>query len=478
MANVLEQIVANKQQELLVKKKSLPLNQFKQSLQLNTNSFYDALAANGTSYIFECKKASPSKGLIRENFDLDEITKAYVKEAACFSVLTDEKYFQGKFEYLEYVSKKVSQPCINKDFFIDEYQVYLARHLGASAILLMLSVLDDTQYKNLAELAHSYNMDVLTEVSNLEETHRALELGANIVGINNRNLRDLSTDLATTEKLAPIIKHDPRFKGVIISESGIYTHADILRLSPLVDGFLVGSALMAKADLDLAISQLVYGSIKICGITSQAQANLVAQYPISHLGLIFAPNSKRYVCLETALEITQHSSLSFVGVFVDQPLQLVAEYAHKLSLSAVQLHGHESGEYLQNLKPLLPNGCEVWKVLAVEQTIDRNSISQDSLLDDLSALQSLVESKVIARILVDCKVGSQLGGTGQTFDWQRLNIIEDKSILVLAGGLSAQNIQQASALNVGMLDVNSGVETAPGIKSAELLDEIFGLLRA
>lgn len=472
MANVLEQIVADKREELKIKKAVLPLSQFKDSLSKSTNSFFDALAAPGTSYIFECKKASPSKGLIRENFDLDEITHAYEKEAACFSVLTDEKYFQGKFEYLEYVSQKVNQPTINKDFFVDEYQIYLGRHLGANAVLLMLSVLDDEQYIKLAALAHHYSMDVLTEVSNEEETERALHLGANIIGINNRNLRDLSTDLATTEKLAPLIKNDPRFKGVIISESGIYTYQDIQRLSSLVDAFLVGSALMAKTNLSLAVSELVYGKVKVCGVTSIEQANLIAAYPVSYLGLIFAPNSKRYVSIETALEITQQFSHQFVGVFVNQPIEQVAEYAHKLSLSAVQLHGQESLSYVTELKQLIPPSCEVWKALPVD--ID----NADSIHTDIADLQEHIDAGALSRILLDCKVGALTGGTGKAFDWRLLDTIKDKSALVLAGGVSSQNIQAASHIGVGIIDVNSGVEDAPGHKTQIKLDELFALLRA
>ena len=155
---------------------------------------------------WNAKKASPSKGLIRENFDLDEIIQAYSPYAACISVLTDEKYFQGKFEYLEYVRSRVTQPVINKDFFIDPYQIYLARYHNADAVLLMLSVLDDTQYTELAALAEQYQLDVLTEVSNEPEVLRACALKAKIIGINNRNLRDLSTDLATTERLVPLVK--------------------------------------------------------------------------------------------------------------------------------------------------------------------------------------------------------------------------------------------------------------------------------
>ena len=472
MANVLEKIVADKRSELVLKKQALPLSDFKHTLSPSDNSFYDALAAWGTQYIFECKKASPSKGLIRENFNLDEITQAYQKEAACFSVLTDEKYFQGRNEYLQYVSKKVSQPTINKDFFIDEYQVYMARYLGANAVLLMLSVLNDEQYKHLATITHSLDMDVLTEVSNAQETQRALSLKANIIGINNRDLRDLSTNLATTEHLVPLIRKDASFNGLIISESGIYTNADVRRLSPLVDGFLVGSALMAKADLSLAVSQLVYGCVKLCGITSVEQAQLAAGFPLSYLGLIFAENSKRFVSIENAAEITQNVPHAYVGVFVDSPLELVAQYAHKLSLAAVQLHGQESVEYIQQLKPLLPQNCEIWKAYAVEQGMQ--SINDDAFLQ----LQSCVTNAEVSRILLDCKVGEQTGGTGQAFNWELLANIANKETLVLAGGVCADNIQKASQTGLGLIDVNSGVEDAPGQKSHAKLSALFAQLRA
>lgn len=472
MANVLEQIVAHKRNELKIKKELFPLAQFKDKITPSNVSFFDALAATGTSYIFECKKASPSKGLIRANFDLDEITQAYEKEAACFSVLTDEKYFQGKYEYLQYVSEKVSQPTINKDFFIDEYQIYLGRYLGANAILLMLSVLNDHDYIKLATLTHTLNMDVLTEVSNVEETERALALGANIIGINNRNLRDLSTDLATTERLAPIIKDDPQFSGVIISESGIYTNADVRRLSPLVDGFLVGSALMAQDNISLAVSQLVYGKVKVCGITSIDQAKLLAKYPASYLGFIFAPNSKRYVSIETALEITHHLRHQFVGVFVNHPLEQVVEYAHKLSLKAVQLHGQESIEYTGQLQKLLPSDCEVWKTLPVDAS------SEHTLASSINELQTHIQAGVFARILLDCKVGEQTGGTGQAFDWRWLDSVSDKSTLVLAGGINSQNIKAASQLGAGIIDLNSGLEDTPGHKTQTKLDELFARLRA
>ena len=480
MANVLEKIVADKRIEITQKKIDFPLSAFKNSLTKNTNSFYDALAAKGTSYIFECKKASPSKGLIRENFDLDEIAQAYTKEAACFSVLTDEKYFQGKYEYLPYIVKRVPQPCLNKDFFIEEYQVYLARYLGASAVLLMLSVLNNDEYLTLAKLAHSYNMDVLTEVSNLAETERALALGANIFGINNRNLRDLSTDLSTTEALVPIIRNDSRFQGVLISESGIYTHSDIQRLSPLVDGFLVGSALMAQENLPLAISQLVYGKVKVCGITSIEQAAMVSKFPVTYMGLIFAPQSKRFISLETAMEITHSINSAFIGVFVDQALEQVAEYARKLSLAAVQLHGNESKEYIETLSTLLPVTCTIIKAISVQgdANIEDQQEAKQTMLNNIAEYYAMYKQQLVSHLLLDCKIGHQTGGTGKSFDWQWLKQLEDKQCLILAGGISAQNAMEASLIGTGLIDLNSGLESKPGIKCEEKLTALFAQLRA
>lgn len=205
MQNVLAKIVDDKRIEIAKREADFPLTEFKDQLTPSTKSFYDALNQPNAGYILECKKASPSKGLIRPIFDLDEILGAYKEIAACLSVLTDEKYFQGTYEYLSYVTSHVDIPVLNKDFFVNEYQIYLARYYQADAVLLMLSVLDDATYTQLSQCAESLDLDVLTEVSNAEETRRAVALGAKIIGINNRDLRDLSTDLGTTERLVPLL---------------------------------------------------------------------------------------------------------------------------------------------------------------------------------------------------------------------------------------------------------------------------------
>ncbi|MFC4699021.1 bifunctional indole-3-glycerol-phosphate synthase TrpC/phosphoribosylanthranilate isomerase TrpF [Glaciecola siphonariae] len=469
MTDVLAQIVADKRIEIAEREKQFPLSAFQAELSPSKKSFITALSKDKAGFIFECKKASPSKGLIREPFNLDEIVSAYEKEAACFSVLTDEKYFQGKFEYLAYVTERVSQPVLNKDFFVVPYQIYLARYYKADAVLLMLSVLNDDEYRTLSDLSHSLGMEVLTEVSNEQETHRALALNAKIIGINNRDLRDLSTNLATTERLVPLIRSTD-FEGVIISESGIYTNQDLQRLNSLVDGYLVGSSLMAQQNLDAAINRLVYGEVKVCGITRSQDADAIAQTQASFMGLIFAPKSPRFVSVEQARDIIKQTPFAYVGVFVDAPLEQVLEYARTLGLHAVQLHGNESIEYIKALRQALPATTEIWKALGVSKQDSAAHLSQQlSVYEHVSA--------ELSRILVDCKVGKQSGGTGETFDWSLLTNVNSRLPLMLAGGIDAQNAAVAMSSKVHGIDVNSGVESAPGVKDIDKIQAMFAMLR-
>ena len=465
MANILEKIVADKRLEITKHKLALPLEGFIGQLTPSTRSFYEALAAPNAGYILECKKASPSKGLIREDFNLDEIIAAYGPYAACISVLTDETYFQGKFEYLEYVRARVTQPVINKDFFVEPYQVYLARYHNADAILLMLSVLDDEQYTELAQLAQQFDLDVLTEVSNEEEVHRALALKAKIIGINNRDLRDLSTDLATTERLAPLIKQ-AQHECLTISESGIYTHQDVRRLAPLVDGFLVGSALMAETDMTQAVKKLLYGCIKVCGITREQDALAIAKSGASYGGLIFAEKSARFISKKHAEQLVKDVAFHYVGVFVNAPVALVADHAKDLNLVAVQLHGQEDQNYINNLRMVLPDTCEIWKAKGV--------VTDAQHLPELNELH-------VDKFLLDCQIGEKSGGTGQTFSWRLLEnsqyAPEDKARIILAGGINANNVKQAANTQVAMLDLNSGVESSPGNKDQGKLKQAFNALR-
>ncbi|WP_187894201.1 bifunctional indole-3-glycerol-phosphate synthase TrpC/phosphoribosylanthranilate isomerase TrpF, partial [Helicobacter pylori] len=310
MPSVLENILKDKLLEVSALKENhtLPAN-----ITPSDRDFKKALLEKKTSFILECKKASPSKGLIRKDFDLLKIAKTYEKFASCVSVLADSKHFLGSYENIKIVSQHSNKPILCKDFIIDAFQIKLARVMGANAVLLMLSVLDDKNYLELFNLAKSLNMSVLTEVSNKQEIERLLKLQYDIIGINNRDLHTLKTDIFHTLELRPLLPKD----ALIISESGIYSHAQIKALAPYVNGFLVGSSLMAQKDLKKACIKLILGENKVCGLTRIKDAKAVYKNHFIYGGLIFEKSSPRYIKPKKALKITKAvKKLDFVGVFV------------------------------------------------------------------------------------------------------------------------------------------------------------------
>ncbi|PMH46619.1 bifunctional indole-3-glycerol phosphate synthase/phosphoribosylanthranilate isomerase [Vibrio sp. 10N.286.49.B3] len=458
MAQVLVKIVADKEIWVAERKKSQPLDSFQSQLTASDRDFYAALTSDKTAFILECKKASPSKGLIRDDFDLDYIASTYNRHANAISVLTDEKYFQGNFDFLPQVRAIASQPILCKDFMIDPYQVYLARYYQADAILLMLSVLNDDQYTELADIAHSLGLGVLTEVSNDEELERALALKAKVVGINNRNLRDLSTDLNRTKELAPKIPSGT----IIISESGIYTHQQVRDLSEFAHGFLIGSSLMAEDDLELAARKVILGENKVCGLTHADDAAKAYQAGAIFGGLIFVEASKRHVDLEAARFVMSGAPLRYVGVFQNHSIDDIISTCKSLHLAAIQLHGQEDQLFVNALKQALNNQqleqVEVWKAYGV------------------SAIVPALLTENIDRHLLDSQVGQQTGGTGVAFDWSLLDAQLSQNIM-LAGGLNPDNAQQAAKLGCLGLDFNSGVETAPGTKDSNKLALAFAAVR-
>lgn len=453
MENILARIVASKKKWVAEHKIVFPLSDFIDKISPSDRDFYQALSEKKTQFILECKKASPSKGLIRKHFDLKNITKVYAKHAAAISVLTDELYFQGSFEFLPIVRSCTNTPILCKDFFIDPYQIYLARFYQADAILLMLSVLDDEQYHRLSRLALTLDLNVLTEVSNEEELKRAIDLKANIIGINNRNLRDLSICLNSTKQLAPLIPKNT----LIISESGINTHQQVRELAPYVNGFLIGSALMAQDNLEQAVRCILYGDNKICGLTQPQDAKAAFDANANYGGLIFVKKSPRCIDIATAQHIIKAAPLNYVGVFQNHELSDIAATVKILKLYAVQLHGNENSDYITALRQLLPDKVQIWKAYPIEQNIPN--------------LENNID-----RHLFDSSNQGQFGGTGHVFDWTYI-ADNQKEHVMIAGGLNLQNAKQAAELGCLGLDFNSGVESSPGIKDKQKIDAVFAALR-
>ncbi|MCH9852753.1 MAG: indole-3-glycerol phosphate synthase TrpC [Alphaproteobacteria bacterium] len=268
MASILDKIVRDTALIVKAQKQALPLAELKNMLDSDDKrrGFRSALLQHSKpAIIAEIKKASPSRGLIRADFktglDAALIAKAYQKGgAACLSVLTDEKYFQGDISYLGNVRAAVDLPLLRKDFMIDEYQIYHSYLLGADCILLIMACLSDNQAKDFHTLATSLGLDVLVEVHDAEELQRALTFAPNMIGINNRNLKTLEVDLATTEKLAKYIPDD----CLLVSESGLEHAPDLQRMAQANAGagagaFLIGESLMKHDNITQAIQTLRTG---------------------------------------------------------------------------------------------------------------------------------------------------------------------------------------------------------------------------
>lgn len=415
-------------------------------------SLRSALARPGARFIMEVKRASPSGH--RSNIGVVEAVSAYAPVADAISVLTDEPFFSGSLDDLRAVRARFDGPILAKDFVIDPRQVTEARVHGADAVLAILAVLNDGDAAAVMAEARRLGMDVIVETHDEAEVRRAMTLGCGIIGINNRDLNALKTDLAVTERLAGLVPEDV----ILVSESGIRTRPDVERLSAKADAFLVGSSLMASDDIAFAARSLVYGPVKICGLTCVDDVTAAAKVGATHAGFIFAQDSPRRVdaAAETMIAEARNRGMEAVGVFRDQDHRTVATTADKCSLDVVQLHGGD--DKLDRLKIALPHSCEIWAACGVGERAEPPQTGAD-------------------RTLFDTRSNGRSGGTGRSFDWKLIAGRPDLPSAFLAGGIGPANARAAQQVGPFGIDIGSAIECAPGRKDPVKLRAIFDSLR-
>lgn len=445
--------------------------------------FEAALRQQDFNFICEVKKASPSKGIIAEHFPYLDIAKEYeVAGAAAISVLTEPDFFKGDKKYLQEIASTVKIPVLRKDFIIDEYQIYQAKVWGASAILLICACLDVPTLTKFRELADSLGLSSLVEAHDEHEVQMAIDCGARIIGVNNRNLKDFTVDVQNSVRLRNLVQDDVIF----VSESGLETPEDIQVLRDNNIGVaLMGETFMRSPNKVEKLAYL-YGStyytpkVKMCGISKVETIPAVVDAKPDYMGLVFAP-SKRQVTVDQAKTLVEElhkqyanrynrdaeqysnqtlihqESIKTVGVFVNETVESLLKIAKEVKLDVIQLHGDEDESFIQTLKE--QSNVEVWKAVQV-----RSAADAEAWIDSSADM-----------LLFDAYHKDERGGTGEVFDWSSLDEFERP--FMLAGGINSTNVARAiRTVRPYGIDISSGIETE-GVKDDEKIKAFTDIVR-
>ena len=439
--------------------------------------FEAALRQQDFNFICEVKKASPSKGIIAEDFPYLDIAKEYeVAGAAAISVLTEPDFFKGDKKYLQEIASTVKIPVLRKDFIIDEYQIYQAKVWGASAILLICACLDVPTLTKFRELADSLGLSSLVEAHDEHEVQMAIDCGARIIGVNNRNLKDFTVDVQNSVRLRNLVQDDVIF----VSESGLETPEDIQVLRDNNIGVaLMGETFMRSPNKVEKLAYL-YGptyytpKVKMCGISKVETIPAVVEAKPDYMGLVFAP-SKRQVTVDQAktlveelhkqytkrynngAEQSNNDEIKTVGVFVNETLENLVTIAKEANLDVVQLHGDEDEAFTQSLKER--TNVEVWKAVQI-----RSAADAETWIDSSADM-----------LLFDAYHKDERGGTGEVFDWSCLDEFERP--FMLAGGIDSTNVARAiRTVRPYGIDISSGIET-DGVKDDEKIKAFTNIVR-
>jgi indole-3-glycerol phosphate synthase/phosphoribosylanthranilate isomerase len=472
MSNILETIAESTRKRVAEAKKRVPAEEMKRrALALDPDTgfpFEKALAAEDISFICECKKASPSKGLIAPDFPYVQIAEDYERAgASAISVLTEPEWFMGSTQILQEITSAVHIPVIRKDFTIDEYMIDEAKVLGASAVLLICALLDEDTLRRYREIADSLGLSSLVEAHDDQEIQMAIRAGARIIGVNNRNLKDFTVDVRNARNHRAQVPCDILF----VSESGIKTPQDIDILRDAnVDAVLIGETLMRAKDKPAMLDYLKGKTrLKICGMRRPQDIEYANQTRPDYIGFIFDPSRKRYIAPEdaAALKRALDPGIQAAGVFVNAEIDDIVKMAKAGTIDLIQLHGQEGPEYIEALGKALKTeaaACtddSACRRISEIQIIKAFRIASE---EDLKA----AEDSPADLILLD-----NGAGTGQPFDWTLLSDFKGFSRpFILAGGLGPDNASAAiRKFHPFAIDASSSLET-DGVKDLEKMQAL------
>lgn len=419
-------------------------------------AFEQALKHRDIGFICEVKKASPSKGVIAEEFPYIQIARDYERSgASCISVLTEPDFFQGKNEYLTEIKREVGLPIIRKDFVIDAYQIYQAKAIGADAVLLICAVLDTETIKRYIQICDSLGLSALVEAHNEEEITSALNAGARMIGVNNRNLKDFTVDIRNSIRLRKLVPEDV----VFVAESGIKGYAEIQELRAAnVNGVLIGETLMRSPDKTRMLNSLRGTKVKICGLIREEDITMVNELRPDYIGFVFA-ESRRKVSDEQAkrLKAKLSKEIPAVGVFVNDSIEHISMLWKEGIIDMIQLHGDEDEAFITVLRRVTQ--CPVIRAIRVK---------------DMGDIQEGMKT-CADYVLLDTFQKDAYGGTGEQFDLQL--IPEGYRPYFLAGGVSGENVEDIiQKWHPYAVDVSSGVET-DGFKDYQKVKDIIQRVR-
>ena len=488
MTDILQEIVAHKRIEVERMKREMPADTLRAIIERATGepvpSLKAALKTSTTGIIAEFKRRSPSKGWLNESAQAAEVPLEYqLNGAAAISILTDVEFFGGSDGFITEARKAgVTLPVLYKNFIVDEYQLLKARLCGASAVLLIASVLGREECKRLMDAAHGLGLEVLLELHGEDELGYA-ELCPDVCGVNNRNLGTFATDVANSLRMAERLPKEL----CKISESGISDVKTAARLRAAgYDGFLIGESFMREEHPGRALRRFVFGldtmqtsngttprRVKVCGMTEPGNALAVARLGVDMVGFILSKASPRHaspqhmkaVCAAIDGMADCKRRPMKVGVFVNEATEGIVSAAKEYGLDCIQMHGNETA----------------WQLIELRAALSRESLGSVLLIKAVSVaeredVERATEYTAVADLLLFDAKGKAAGGNGTRFSWDVLKAYRGTLPFILSGGISPECAADIAAFKhpkFAGIDLNSRFETAPGVKNTIALEQFI-----